>query len=65
MRVEYCVGWPVDKHTGRAIAALPAHEWTPMLAADGAPGIPATLDTESGPDTVGEVADITTLLPHL
>jgi len=65
MRVEYCVGWPVDKHTGRAIAALPAHEWTPMLATDGAPGIPATPDTESGPDTVGEVADITTLLPHL
>lgn len=65
MRVEYSVGWPVDKHTGRAIAALPTHEWTPMLAADGAPGIPATLDTESGPDTVGEVADITTLLPHL
>ena len=65
MRVEYSVGWPVDKHTGRAIAALPAHGWTPMLAVDGAPGTPATLDTESGPHTVGEVADITALLPHL
>jgi hypothetical protein len=64
-RVEYSVGWPVDKHTARAIAALPTQQWTPMLAADGAPGTPATLDTESGPDTVGEVADITTLLPHL
>lgn len=56
MRVEYSVGWPVDKHTGRAIAMLPAHGWAPMLAADGAPGTPATLDTDSGPDTVGEVA---------
>jgi hypothetical protein len=65
MRVEYSVGWPVDKHTGRAIAALPAHEWTPMLAAAGAPGTPATLADACGPDTVGEVADITALLPHL
>jgi hypothetical protein len=64
-RVEYSVGWPVDKHTGRAIAQLPAEAWTAMLAADGAPGTPATLDTDSGPDTVGEVADITALLPHL
>jgi hypothetical protein len=65
MRVEYSVGWPVDKHTGRAIALLPATAWTPMLAADGLPGIPARLDTESAPDTVGEVAEITHLLPHL
>jgi hypothetical protein len=65
MRVEYTVGWPVDKNTGRAIALLPAQAWTPMLAADGAPGIPATLDAESGPDTVGEVAEITHLLTHL
>lgn len=65
MRVEYSVGWPVDKRTGRAIAALPADGWTPMLAADGLPGTPATLDTESGPNTVGEVADITDLSPHL
>jgi hypothetical protein len=65
MRVEYSVGWPVDAHTGRAIALLPAGDWTPMLATDGAPGIPATLDTESGPDTAGEVAEITALLPHL
>ena len=65
MRVEYTVGWPVDKHTGRAIAALPAGSWTPMLAADGLPGTPAILDAESGPGTVGEVADITALLPHL
>jgi hypothetical protein len=65
MRVEYSVGWPVDKHTGRAIAQLPAHAWTPMLAADGLPGIPARLDTTSDPDTVGEVAEITHLLPHL
>src|SRR5262245_8578580 len=65
MRVEYSVGWPVDKHTGRASAALPAQAWTPMLTAAGAPGTPATLDSESGPDTVGEVADITDLLPHL
>jgi hypothetical protein len=42
MRVEYTVGWPVDKHTGRAIAVLPPQAWTPMLAVDGAPGIPAT-----------------------
>jgi len=65
MRVEYSVGWPVDKHTGRAIAGLPAHEWTPMLAADGAPGTPATLTDTSSPDTVGEVADLTSRLPHL
>ncbi len=65
MRVEYSVGWPVDKHTGRAIALPPATAWTPMLAADGLPGIPARLEVESGPDTVGEVAEITHLLPHL
>jgi hypothetical protein len=65
MRVEYTVGWPVDKHTGRAIAMLPGEAWTPMLAADGMPGIPATLDGTSGPDTVGEVAEITHLLAHL
>jgi Transposase DDE domain group 1 len=64
-RVEYSVGWPVDKHTGKAIALLPAHAWTPMLAADGVPGTPATLHAESGPDTVGEVAEITGLLHHL
>jgi hypothetical protein len=65
MRVEYSVGWPVDKHTGRAIAKLPPEAWTPMLAADGLPGIPATLDGQSGPDSVGQVAEITHLLPHL
>jgi hypothetical protein len=65
MRVEYTVGWPVDKNTGRAIALLPAEAWTPMLAVDGLPGIPATLDAESGPDTVGEVAEITHLLADL
>src|SRR6266704_777119 len=65
MRVEYTVGWPVDKNTGRAIALLPVPAWTPMLAAAGLPGIPATLDTESGPHTVGEVAEITHLLAHL
>jgi hypothetical protein len=65
MRVQYSVGWPVDKHTGRAIAALPPAAWTPMLAADGAPGTPATLTGPSGPLTVGEVAEITLLLPHL
>jgi hypothetical protein len=65
MRVEYSVGWPVDAHTSRAIAQLPTDAWTPMLAADGLPGTRARLDTESGPDTVGEVAEITHLLPHL
>jgi len=65
MRVEYSVGWPVDAHTGRAIAQLPAQAWTAMLAADGLPGIPARLDSESGPDTAGEVAEISDLLPHL
>src|SRR6266536_747119 len=65
MRVEYTVGWPVDKNTGRAIAKLPPEAWTAMLAADGLPGIPAALDAESGPLTVGEVAEITGLLPHL
>jgi hypothetical protein len=65
MRVEYSVGWPVDKHTGKAIALLPAAAWTPMLAADGLPGTPAILDHESDPDTVGEVAEITPLLHHL
>lgn len=63
--VEYSVGWPIDKHTGKAIALLPAHAWTAMLAADGLPGTPATLHTASGPDTVGEVAEITHLLHHL
>jgi hypothetical protein len=65
IRVEYSVGWPVDKHTGRAIALLPAEAWTPMLAADGLPGTPATLDGESDPGTVGEAAEITHLLTHL
>jgi len=65
MRVQYSVGWPVDKHTGKAIALLPAQAWTPMVTADGLPGIAATLDGESGPDTVGEVAEITGLLHHL
>jgi hypothetical protein len=65
MRVEYTVGWPVDKHTGKAIALLPPESWTPMLAADGAPGTPATLESQSGPDTVGEVAEITHLLSNL
>jgi hypothetical protein len=63
--VEYSVGWPVDKHTGRAVALLPAEAWTPMVAADGLPGTPATPHTESGPGTVGEVAEITGLLHHL
>ncbi|MDT5026225.1 MAG: hypothetical protein QOE61_2651 [Micromonosporaceae bacterium] len=65
MRVEYSVGWPVDKHTGKAIALLTPQEWTPMLAADGLPGTPATFHGESDPDTVGEVANITHLLPNL
>ena len=65
MRVEYSVGWPVDKHTGKAIALLAPQAWTPMLAADGLPGTPATLHGESDPNTVGEVANITHLLPHL
>jgi hypothetical protein len=65
MRVEYSVGWPVDKHTGRAIASLPTDEWAPMLAADGAPGTPVTLADPSSPDTVGEVADLTSRLSHL
>jgi hypothetical protein len=65
MRVQYSVGWPVDKHTGTAIALLPVGVWTPMLAPDGLPGTPATLHAQSGPDTVGEVAEITALLPHL
>lgn len=65
MQVEYTVGWPVDKNTGRAIAKLPPQAWTPMLAVDGLPGIPAVLDTASGPLTVGEVAEITGLLAHL
>jgi hypothetical protein len=42
MRVQYSVGWPVDKQTARAIAKLPPEAWTPMLAVDGLPGIPAT-----------------------
>jgi hypothetical protein len=65
MQVEYSVGWPVDKHTGRAITQLPPQAWTPMLTTNGTPGTPATLDTESGPNTVGEVAEITHLLPNL
>src|SRR6266508_2905211 len=36
-----------------------------QLRADGLPGIPATLDAASGPHTVGQVAEITHLLPHL
>ncbi len=65
IRVEYSVGWPVDKHTGTAIAGLPEQAWTPMVAADGLPGIPATLHGESSPLTVGQVAEITGLLHHL
>jgi hypothetical protein len=44
MRVEYTVGWPVDKNTGRAIAVLPPEAWTAMIAADAlARTEPATL----------------------
>jgi hypothetical protein len=65
MRVEFSVGWPIDKHTGPVIATLPATAWQPMLKADGIPGTPARLDHDSGPDTVGEVTEITHLLPVL
>lgn len=59
VRVEYSVGWAVDKYTGPVVAALPPDAWTPMLTADGTPGTPARLDADSGPDTVGEVAELT------
>lgn len=65
MRVQYSVGWPLDKRTGPAIYALPADAWVPMLRRDGTPGVPARLDADSGSDTVGEVAELTDRLPHL
>lgn len=65
MRVEYSIGWRLDKHTGPAIYALPESAWVPMLTADGIPGTPAHLDVESGADTVGAVAELTDRLPEL
>jgi DDE family transposase len=65
VRVEFSVGWAIDKYVGPVIAGLPAEAWQPMLTADGTPGIPARLDAESGPHSVGEVAEITHLLPVL
>lgn len=63
--VEYSIGWALNKYTGPAVYALPGHAWQAMLGQDGRPGEPARLDTESGPDTVGQVAEITDRLPHL
>lgn len=65
MRVEFSVGWAIDRYTGPVIAAVPATAWHPMLTAAGVPGTPARLDADSGPDSVGEVAEITDLLPVL
>lgn len=64
-RVEYSIGWALDKRTGPAIYALPEDAWHTMLGTDGKPGIPARLDVESTPETVGQVAELTDLLPHL
>jgi hypothetical protein len=64
-RVEYSIGWALDKRTGPAIYTLPETAWTPMLDTHGRPGTPAQLDAESGPDTVGQVAEITDRLPGL
>lgn len=64
-RVEYSIGWALDKRTGPAIYALPEQAWTPMLTDNGVVGTPVVLDAESGPDTVGEVAEITDRLGHL
>src|SRR5262249_19773246 len=59
------VGWPVDKRTGRAIALLPPEAWTPMIAVDGLPRTPATLDTVSGPDTRRQLPELTHQRAHL
>ena len=64
-RVEYSIGWALDKRTGPAIYTLPDHAWTPMLSGDGHPGVAARLDAESGPETVGEVTELTDRLPGL
>lgn len=64
-RVEYSIGWKLDKQTGPAIYSLPEDAWVAMLREDGTPGLPATLDRESGPDTVGQVAELTDRLPNL
>lgn len=64
-RVEYSIGWALDKRTGPAIYALPAQAWVAMLGQDGTPGIAARLDSESVPETVGEVAELTGRLPSL
>jgi Transposase DDE domain group 1 len=64
-RVEYSIGWKLDKYHGPVIYALPEQAWVPMLTKDGTPGTPAELGAESGPDTVGEVAEITDRLPFL
>jgi hypothetical protein len=64
-RVEYSIGWALDRRTGPAVYALPESAWTPMLDKHGRPGVPARLDAESGPDTVGQVAEITARLPGL
>jgi hypothetical protein len=64
-RVEFSVGWAIDKHVGPVIAGLPAQAWRPGLTADGVPGTPARLDEDSDPGSVSEVAEITHLLPVL
>jgi len=64
-RVEYSIGWKIDKYTGPVIHALPEQAWAPMLTRDGTPGVPAELDVESGPESVGQVAEITHLIPAL
>lgn len=60
--LEYSVGWAIDQYVGPVIHGLDESAWNPMLLADGTPGTPASLDEESGPNTVGEVAEITGLI---
>lgn len=64
-RVEFSIGWRMDKYTGPVVHALPAQAWTAMLGDDGQPGAPARLDVSGDGVRVGAVAEITHLLGWL
>jgi hypothetical protein len=65
LHAEFSVGWAINRQVGPIIAALAPQAWQPMLTETGMPGVPARLDQPSGPHSVGEVAEITDLLPTL
>jgi hypothetical protein len=64
-RVEFSIGFKIDRYIGPVIHALPADAWVAMLTEDGAPGVPADLEVASSLGTVGQVAEITDRIPYL